>query len=219
MKRVCVLVGGLDSAVLAASYASKKWDVHPLFIREGFRWEPSEQQSLVKFFKRLPFAHRVHRLEILQLPVKSLLSRHWSTHSRLKVPSADSPDTAVYLPGRNVGLLTLGGLYCALKDIPLLTIGVLKHNPFPDSRPIFFRHVESTIRFGTGKRFAIKTPLANMTKREVILLGRNWPIHLTLSCLAPQGLRHCGQCNKCRERRDGFRSAGVRDLTRYAFTR
>jgi 7-cyano-7-deazaguanine synthase in queuosine biosynthesis len=27
---------------------------------------------------------------------------------------------------------------------------------------------------------------------------------------------HCGDCNKCRERREAFRDAGVEDRTRYA---
>jgi 7-cyano-7-deazaguanine synthase len=29
-------------------------------------------------------------------------------------------------------------------------------------------------------------------------------------------LLHCGNCNKCRERREAFRDAGVPDRTRYA---
>ena len=42
---------------------------------------------------------------------------------------------------------------------------------------------------------------------------------LTLSCMnpvdAPMPL-HCGQCSKCRERRDAFAAAGVADPTAYA---
>jgi 7-cyano-7-deazaguanine synthase in queuosine biosynthesis len=29
-------------------------------------------------------------------------------------------------------------------------------------------------------------------------------------------LLHCGACNKCRERREAFAAAGVKDLTLYA---
>ena len=42
------------------------------------------------------------------------------------------------------------------------------------------------------------------------------PLALTLSCMNPQGDRHCGRCSKCRERRDAFREAGVADPTDYA---
>jgi 7-cyano-7-deazaguanine synthase len=39
---------------------------------------------------------------------------------------------------------------------------------------------------------------------------------LTFSCLAPQGRRHCGRCNKCAERKRAFRQAGIPDPTKYA---
>jgi 7-cyano-7-deazaguanine synthase len=42
------------------------------------------------------------------------------------------------------------------------------------------------------------------------------PLALTLSCMNPRDSRHCGQCSKCRERRDAFRDAGVPDPTAYA---
>jgi 7-cyano-7-deazaguanine synthase len=42
------------------------------------------------------------------------------------------------------------------------------------------------------------------------------PLELTLSCMNPKDDRHCGQCSKCRERRDAFNEAGVADPTTYA---
>jgi 7-cyano-7-deazaguanine synthase len=38
----------------------------------------------------------------------------------------------------------------------------------------------------------------------------------TFSCLSPVVDRHCGDCNKCAERRRGFLRAGVTDETPYA---
>ena len=57
-----------------------------------------------------------------------------------------------------------------------------------------------------------------MDKSDVIRLGIELgvPLALTLSCMNPQNGLHCGQCSKCRERRDGFADAGVVDPTRYA---
>ena len=42
------------------------------------------------------------------------------------------------------------------------------------------------------------------------------PLEHTLSCMQPVEGIHCGQCSKCRERRDAFRDAGIADLTSYA---
>ena len=50
----------------------------------------------------------------------------------------------------------------------------------------------------------------------MIARGKNLPLHLTFSCIRPVDGMHCGECNKCAERRKGFADAGVRDLTRYA---
>ena len=57
-----------------------------------------------------------------------------------------------------------------------------------------------------------------MHKSDVIALGVELgvPLELTLSCMNPQGGRHCGRCSKCRERRDAFHDASVEDPTRYS---
>ena len=57
-----------------------------------------------------------------------------------------------------------------------------------------------------------------MHKHDVIRLGVELgvPLELTLSCMNPKDGAHCGQCSKCRERRDAFHEAGVPDRTRYA---
>jgi 7-cyano-7-deazaguanine synthase len=41
------------------------------------------------------------------------------------------------------------------------------------------------------------------------------PLHLTFSCINPIEDRHCGNCNKCAERKNGFAAAGIPDLTAY----
>jgi 7-cyano-7-deazaguanine synthase len=55
-----------------------------------------------------------------------------------------------------------------------------------------------------------------MEKKDVMQLGRKLPLALTFSCIAPVGGLHCGQCNKCAERRRAFRSVNVDDPTHYA---
>jgi 7-cyano-7-deazaguanine synthase len=53
-------------------------------------------------------------------------------------------------------------------------------------------------------------------KEDVVRRGRDLPLELTLSCAAPTSEgTHCGACNKCRERVEAFRAAGVEDRTRY----
>ena len=81
-----------------------------------------------------------------------------------------------------------------------------------------FRAMAHALSLGLAHPIAIEAPFAHMDKGEVIRLGIELgvPLALTLSCMNPKNGLHCGQCSKCRERRDGFAEAGVADLTRYA---
>ena len=74
------------------------------------------------------------------------------------------------------------------------------------------------LAMGLAKPISIEAPLARMHKADVIRLGAELgvPLELSLSCMQPAGGLHCGRCSKCRERIEGFRNAGVPDLTRYA---
>jgi 7-cyano-7-deazaguanine synthase len=67
-----------------------------------------------------------------------------------------------------------------------------------------------------GGRLRLLRPFERLGKDEVLRRGTGLPLELTLSCLRPVGDRHCGACNKCAERRRGFRDAGRADLTAYA---
>ena len=67
-----------------------------------------------------------------------------------------------------------------------------------------------------GRPLEICLPFVSLTKFRVMQLGRNCPLELTFSCVAPSDGLHCGVCNKCGERRAAFRAVGRPDLTRYA---
>ena len=212
---ICVLVsGGLDSCILAAEEAKRHPAVYPVFIRQGLRWESAETHWLRRFLEALEI-DSIHELTVLDLPVEDLYGVHWSTTGE-KVPGAETEDAAVYLPGRNVLLLTKAAVYCAMQDIPQIAIGVLDQNPFPDATPEFFGLMEAALSSAMDSPIRITRPFAALTKKAVTLLGRDLPLELSFSCIHPQGELHCGACNKCAERQKGFREAGMEDRTVYA---
>ena len=141
---------------------------------------------------------------------------HWAL--RGDAPGFDTPDADVYLTGRNIVLLSKAAIYCAQHGLTRIALGPLAGNPFPDATPEFFRAMAHALSLGLAHRIAIETPFATMDKGDVIRLGIELgvPLELTLSCMNPQNGLHCGQCSKCRERRDGFADAGVSDTTAYA---
>ncbi|HEV2969435.1 MAG TPA: 7-cyano-7-deazaguanine synthase [Pirellulales bacterium] len=67
-----------------------------------------------------------------------------------------------------------------------------------------------------GSKIEILRPFAEMSKREVMQLGRNYPLNDTFSCIAPINSLHCGHCNKCAERKAAFAAAEMPDSTTYA---
>lgn len=215
MKRsVCALVsGGLDSCVLVAELAKTYRCVHPVFIRQGLVWEMAELRALRRF---LP--HVQHQpLTILSLPVRDLYGAHWSTTGH-KVPGAKTRDEAVYLPGRNLMLLSKAAVFCALHKIPVIAVGSLGHNPFADATPQFFREFAGVAGGVLDFKFQIVTPFRRLAKAQVVRRGRHLSLHLSFSCLVPRRGRHCGRCNKCAERQRAFRQAGMADRTSYAGT-
>ncbi len=206
--------GGIDSSVLLAELAKEYEEVHPLYVQNGLRWEKTELIWIKRFLDALRHP-AVKPLTLLDLPIQDLQRAHWSVSGK-GVPDEEADDTAVYIPGRNIFLFAKAGVWCNLKDVQRIAIGILKGNPFPDTTQSFFEAVEES--FSRGLRFdiSILTPFSHLSKKEVIQRGEDLPLALTFSCFDPKGEDHCGRCNKCGERRRAFRNAAVPDKTRYA---
>lgn len=210
-----VLVSGLDSAILVAEQLQQGSVVHPLYLRCGFVWEEVELARLRRFLDavRTP---SLRPLQVLHQPVGDLLlPAHWSL-SGLDVPDGDSPDESVFLPGRNVVLLSKALLWCHLNGVPELSLGILKGNPFADASAAFLDAFSASMNMALGDSMIIRRPYARCSKTEVLLRGRHLPLSLTFSCLRPVDGLHCGDCNKCSERRRAFAAAGLSDSTEYA---
>jgi 7-cyano-7-deazaguanine synthase len=213
MTATAVLVsGGLDSAVLTAEIAATGTATWPLYIRTGLGWE-SEELAILKSFLNAIASPNLKPLVTLEMPATDLYGRHWSTTGN--IPDATAADEAFYLPGRNVLLLSKALIWCRMNRVPVLSMGILEANPFPDATPEFFRDFASVVGRATGGSTIIKTPYAGLSKIDVVRRGREFPVQFTLSCMNPRSGRHCGECGKCAERGRAFAAAGVPDPTDY----
>ena len=206
--------GGIDSAVLTAELCDSHTAVFPLFIRGGLLWEHAELEHLQRFLDRVA-RPELQPLQLLDQPVRDVYGDHWSV-TGLDVPDAQSPDGAVFLPGRNLFLVAKAAVWCVLHQVEILALGSLHSNPFPDSTPEFDRRLEQLVRQALSSPFCIVRPFAKMSKSDVVHRGANLPLEWTFSCIRPVGGMHCGTCNKCAERRSGFAQARVSDPTLYA---
>ena len=173
-----------------------------------------------RLFASAPFAGTMEPPVTLSFDMRDVFPpTHWAV--RGQPPAFDTPDEDVYLDGRNVILLAKAAVYLAHARTPArLLLGTLAGNPFPDATPAFFDAMSRALSLGLGTPIAIAAPFAALHKSDVIRRGLELgvPLELTLSCMQPKDGLHCGQCSKCRERRDAFREAGVADPTSYRHT-
>jgi 7-cyano-7-deazaguanine synthase len=107
-------------------------------------------------------------------------------------------------------------IWCRMHGIWHLTLATLSNNPFSDATPAFFGRFEEMLHEAMGGRVQIARPFEQLTKNQVLEMGRHLPLELTFSCLAPVDGSHCGHCNKCAERRRAFGEVGIDDPTEYA---
>jgi 7-cyano-7-deazaguanine synthase len=216
MSTAVLLSAGLDSAVLAASEL-RTGPVQPIYVSAGLAWEAEELRALERLLHEPPFAGRIAPHVRLTFDVEDVYpATHWAL--RGTPPAFDTPDEDVYLTGRNVVLLSKAAIYCAQHRIPRIAIGPLAGNPFPDATPEFFQAMARALSLGLAHAIEVAAPFVSMHKADVIRLGIELgvPLERTLSCMNPREGLHCGECSKCRERRDAFAEAGVEDPTRYA---
>ena len=205
---------GLDSAVLAAAEARAD-TVHPIYVSCGLAWE-AEELRIAERLLAAPAYRGVQPIARLTFTVADLYPpTHWALQGT--PPAFDTPDEDVYLTGRNLVLLTKAGVHCAQRRISRIALGTLAGNPFPDATPEFFSALAKAMSLGLAHPISVDAPFMHMHKSDVILLGRGLgvPFELTLSCMNPRDGLHCGECSKCRERRDAFREAGIEDPTQY----
>ena len=205
--------GGLDSAILIGHLLGQQRCVQPIYVRSGLVWQAAEEAGLERYLSAVATPDLLPLVK-LAMPLNDLYGEHWSLTGR-GVPAGDSPDEAVFLPGRNALLLVKAAVWCQLHGIGELALAPLGTSPFADASEAFFHDFQAAINRGASRPVRLVRSFGQLTKRQVMALGRDLPLDLTFSCIAPVAGQHCGRCNKCAERQAAFAEAGMTDRTAY----
>ncbi len=208
-----LISGGLDSAILLGDALRRPSTVFPIYIRCGLKWESVELTYLQRFLSALA-RPALKPLVTLDQPIADVYGPHWSITGK-NLPDANTPDEAMFLPGRNVLLLAKSLLWCHLHNVPALALGSLQSNPFPDATPAFFHGFQDLVNQAMQGRVEVLLPFGGMRKVAVMALSQGLPLEHSFSCVGPINGLHCGKCNKCAERKSAFADAGMRDPTQY----
>ena len=220
-KRALVLFsGGLDSTTTLAYALSNKFKIIALTINYKQR-HCYEIKASKKIIDNYPNAEQIiFDIDLTKIGGSAL------TDNTIEVPKTNTNGIPItYVPARNTIFLSIAASYAEKYKIRDIFIGVnaIDYSGYPDCRPEFIRSYEQMINLGTkagseGHPFKIHTPLINMSKSEIILMGSNLKVNYrdTVSCysLNEKG-EACGVCDSCIFRRQGFLDAGIKDPTVY----
>lgn len=234
-KAVCLLSGGMDSAVTLAEARAAGFRTHALTFRYG-QTHASELDAAERVARALGAAeHRIVAVDLAALGGSSLVGA--GAIPRDRSPRAIGTGVpATYVPARNTVFLAVALGWAETLGAADLFIGVnaVDYSGYPDCRPAFLRAFEALAGEATaagaerGVRFRVHAPLLELSKGAIVLraLELGVDLGLTHTCYAPiegveQGGRAlaCGRCDACLLRLKGFREAGRADPLSYATTR
>lgn len=194
---VVLTSGGEDSGILADELAARGRVVYPLFVRCGFLWEGAELRRLRRQLRAIR-RRNLKPLTVLSASALLIPERHWSRSGR-GTPSDHDAWSSVYLPGRNLLLLTCAASLAHRVGAREIAIATLKGNPFGDATASFFKDMERAIHDSFAMPVKVLAPYRTLSKEQVRRRRPDFPLHLTFSCLRPRHGRPCGHCSKCGE--------------------
>ncbi len=217
---VVLLSGGLDSATLLALAMERGYECHALSCFYGQRHQ-SELRAAARVARALgASAHKVMGIDLAGMGGSAL------TDPAIAVPETPGSGIPVtYVPARNTIFLALALGWAEVLGATDIFIGVnaVDYSGYPDCRPAFIAAFQKLAAVATraglaGDGATIHAPLIELSKEEIIGLGRSLGVDyaLTVSCYnADEEGRACGKCDSCRIRREGFAAARIADPTRY----
>lgn len=220
---VVLLSGGMDSAVAAAWAKAEGYRIVALSIDYGQRHR-RELDAAAEVARRLGASERVLLTVDLRPVGGSALVSDAPVPKHRDLGAGEIPST--YVPARNTIFLALALGLAEARGATAIVIGAnrIDYSGYPDCRPAFLRAFERLAAVATkagveGRPLRILAPLLDEPKAGIVRMGvaLGAPFDATFSCYDPtaEGL-HCGSCDACRLRRQGFREAGTADPTRYA---
>jgi 7-cyano-7-deazaguanine synthase len=215
-KAIILLSGGLDSSTVLAIAKAEGYECYALTINYHQRHdaELAAAKNIANFFKVKDF--KIVDIDLSWLKSSALTNKDIN-------PSIGIPVT--YVPARNTIMMTLALAWAETIKSQNIFIGVnsVDYSGYPDCRPEYIKSFQNMANLATkaaveGNKIKIHTPLIELTKAEIIHKGMKHKVDykMTVSCYqATENGLACGKCDSCRLRKEGFRSAQIKDPTNY----
>jgi 7-cyano-7-deazaguanine synthase len=217
MKTIVICSGGLDSVSLAHKIAAENELIALVSFDYGQRHK-KELDFAALCADRLAVPH--HIIDIRTIGAHLTGS---ALTDDVAVPDghyAEETMRSTVVPNRNAIMLTIAFGLAAAQQADAVAIAVHggDHFIYPDCRPGFIDSFNDMQRHALEGYASVKlyAPYVSGSKADIVTDGasHNTPFARTWSCYKG-GMRHCGRCGTCVERREAFHLAGVDDPTDY----
>lgn len=218
-KAVCIISGGMDSALAAKIAKDEGYEIIALHFNYGQRTEAKELDSFRKITKSL---EAIEKYEI-DLDFFEQIGASALTDKSIDVPTGGIEEgvPVTYVPFRNGIFLSIAAAIAEKHGAEALFIGVVEEDSsgYPDCRESYIKQMQNAVNLGTKDEtnLKIRMPLVMMSKAQIVseALKRNVPLEYTWSCYKNEDVA-CGVCDSCRLRLKGFEEAGREDPLPYA---
>ena len=217
-KAVCIISGGMDSALSAKIAQEEGYEIIALHFNYGQRTEAKELTCFRKVAQNVE-ASEVYEVD---LPFFEQIGASALTDKSIEVPTGGIEEgvPVTYVPFRNGIFLSIAASVAEKYGAEALFIGVVEEDSsgYPDCRESYIEQMQKAINMGTKEEtvLSIKMPLVAMNKSEIVQksLEMEVPLADTWSCYKSEE-KACGVCDSCRLRLRGFERAGVKDPIAY----
>jgi len=216
---VCIISGGMDSALSAKMAQVEGYEIIALHFNYGQR---TESKELTCFRAIATSVNAVESYEV-DLPFFEQIGASALTDKSIEVPTSGIEEgvPVTYVPFRNGIFLSIAAAVAEKHGAEALFIGVVEEDSsgYPDCRESYIEQMQKAINLGTKDEthLTIKMPLVALKKSQIVQksLELGLPLQNTWSCYKEEELA-CGVCDSCRLRLNGFKEAGVVDPIEYA---
>lgn len=194
-KSLVLLSGGIDSVVALWWAKSKGWE--PATITFLFPGRRKKELQAARKCGRL--SGGVQNVEVF-------------------IPFVDPPkvERSCYIPKRNFMFYAVAASLAEKIKADFIIGGHIEHDGkiFPDAKKNYLDQLGRLVRIKgrQGEQSRLLFPFIGFEKKKIVTIGTalGVPFQHTWSC-SHDIEKHCWRCYSCRERKEGFQSANVRD--------
>jgi 7-cyano-7-deazaguanine synthase len=224
MKAVVLLSGGLDSAVLLAHALAEGRECYTLsfYYNQRHNQELKAAQLLSEYYG---VPHKVIAIDVKAFGDSALTSDIELEKNRNieEIVSSGVPNT--YVPARNTIFLSYAMAQAEVIGAEEIYIGVnaVDSHGYPDTRKEYIEAFQNMMNYATcqalqGRATQLIAPFIDYDKPAIMQRGAELaaPLNLTISCYDPlDDFVHCGECDACVLRKQGFITSNIEDPTLY----